>query len=77
MLDYAEHNEAAVYSEHKTLDGAVKAAKDWLKLGNSTFGCCLIDHEVFEPYESGMFPEWERQKTFEVAMDFNEVIEVG
>ncbi len=69
MLDYAEHNEAAVYSEHKTLDEAKAAANAFLADGKSLFGCCTIDRQVFERFEDDMYPEWERHETYEVAMD--------
>lgn len=74
MLDYAEHNEAAIYSEHKTLAEAEAAAKAWLAKGKSLFGCCIIDRQVFEHYEDGddlmgVPPDWERHESYEVAMD--------
>lgn len=69
MLDYAEHSEAAIYSEHKTLDEATAAANKWLAKGKSTFGCCMIDRQVFERFEDDMYPEWECYEQYEVAMD--------
>lgn len=69
MLDYAEHSEAAIYSEHKTLDEAKAAAIAFLAKGNSLFGACMIDRQVFERFESDMHPEWERYETYEVVTD--------
>ena len=76
MLDYAEHFEAAVCTEHAALDAATDAARKWLALGKSTFGCCMIYHQVFERFEDDMHPEWEEHHQYEVAMD-GERIECG
>lgn len=76
MLDYAEHDEAAIYTEHKTLAEATTSANAWLAKGKSTFGCCLIDRQVFERFEDNMHPDWENQESYEVAMD-GECINVG
>lgn len=69
MLDYAEAHEAASYSEHKTLEEATASANAWLAKGKSTFGCCMIDRQVFERFEDDMYPEWENHESYEVAMD--------
>lgn len=76
MLDYAEHFEAAIHTEHKTLDEAKAAAKAFLAKGQSLFGCCTIDRQVFERFEPDMHPEWERYEMYEVAMD-GEMIDVA
>jgi hypothetical protein len=69
MLDYAENSEAALYSEHKTLEEAKAAANAWLATGKDTFGCCIIDRQVFERFEDDMHPSWEGYESYEVAMD--------
>lgn len=76
MLDYAEHSEAAIYSDHKTLDEATAAARAFLAKGTSLFGCCTIDRQVFERFEDDMYPEWERHESYEVAVD-GELMEIA
>lgn len=75
LREFCEPEEAAVYWQRKTLDEAVKAAKDWLAGGLSFYGCVIIDREVYEePHDDRgnpvkVPPTWERQESFEVAMD--------
>jgi hypothetical protein len=58
----------------KTLKEAEEAAKKFLATGAAAYGCCLIDRQVFErPHIDGKLigvpAAWERQQTYEIAMD--------
>jgi hypothetical protein len=81
LRDYCEPEDAATYTTHYTLASATRAAKRDLAKGDSFYGCALIDREVFEVPSLGdgtliaVPPTWERQESYEVAMD-GEVINV-
>lgn len=81
VREFCEPEDAAVYSVHKTLDEAVDAARKWLATGQSFYGCAMIDHQVYEQWHDDLGnrvkgADWERQKSFEVAMD-DEVLEIA
>lgn len=75
LREFCEPEEAAVYWERRSLDDAVKAAKDWLSHGTSFYGCAIIDRQVYEEAHDDRGnavkcpPSWERQESYEVAMD--------
>lgn len=80
VRDYAEPSDAAKHTAHPSLDAATEAARAFLATGKSSYGCAIIDHQVFEAPRIGgeligVPPEWETQKSYEVAMD-GERIEV-
>ena len=81
LREFCEPEDAALWSEHQTLDAAIQAAREWLATGKAFYGCVIIDHEVFERWRDDRgnavkHADWERQRSYEVAND-EEVIEVS
>lgn len=82
LRECCEPQDAAAYSVFRSLDEATEAAQNYLKGGNSFYGCALIDYQVFDaPCDDrgnevrACPPSWETQRTYEVAMN-GERIEV-
>lgn len=75
LREFCEPEDAATYAVHASLDAATEAARAYLKNGAAFYGCVIIDHERFERLRPDMPPTWERQRSYEVAMD-GERIEV-
>jgi hypothetical protein len=82
IREFCEPENASTYTVHTSLDKAVAAAREYLAKGTSFYGCAIIDHQVVEtPHDDlgnliDVPPEWERQRSYEVAMD-GECIEVS
>jgi hypothetical protein len=80
LREFCEPEDAAEYRVCRTLDEAIKMARAWLAKGSSFYGCCIIDHEIYEPLHDDLGnrvkgASWEVQRSYEVAND-DEVIEV-
>lgn len=76
IREFCEPEDAAVYWIRRSLDEAKKAAADWLSNTASFYGCVIIDRQVFEEARDdrgnlimGVPPVWERQESYELAMD--------
>jgi hypothetical protein len=74
LRECCEPEDTALYTTHKSLAEAVTAAKEYLAEGTSFYGCTLIDHEVYEQWHDDRGnrvkgASWERQRSYEVAMD--------
>lgn len=66
FLDYCDCGmAAATYSEHKTFDEALAAARADLATGRSLFGCAIIDRQRYEVFQ-GCPPTWDDQQSWEV-----------
>lgn len=81
LREFCEPEDAGTYTIHATLAEAIEAGKRDLASGDSFYGCAIIDREVFEAAHDDRGnsvrcpPSWERQESYEVAVD-GEVINV-
>jgi hypothetical protein len=73
LREFCEPEEAAVHKVCGTLDEATKAALAWLATGRDFYGCSIIDRQVFEK-PKGCPASWERQESWEVAMDGDRIV---
>jgi len=81
LREFCEPDEAALYTEHATLDEAVAAARAWLATGASFYGCAIIDHQVYETWHDDRGnavkgASWEDCGAYEVTDD-GDCVKVG